>query len=223
MFFSVVLLFLFVLCISTLKYVEANVSPSIVKEWNTRQLSPVSQLALVPGNEFPFLEFNPPLLRRGDGATFVSVALVEHPEWIGLALNSLVSLSRFANVRGVTVMTVGDPNLADIFNRVGLYTYNANTIVGTFPADFLPDKHIPNWSWGEIIFLRFNLWIESFRRGIGFCSLDLDVTYNKNVIFPTINGKFADISMQGKPWNPAVVPKSYSAREENYQFNVKSE
>ena len=92
---------------------------------------------------------------------------------------------------------MNNPEIANIFRRLGFYAYDAGDLVTTFPPDFQPAK-ILSWSWNEIIFLRFNLWMEAFKRNIGFCSLDLDVTYNQNVFFgPEKDGTYSDISMQG--------------------------
>ena len=167
------------------------------RDWNEREI--ITNLSLVEGKVFPFENFNPFIARREDGSDFVSVALVDHPGWIGMALNSFFSLIKFQSRHSITILTVNNPEIANIFRRLGFYAYDAGDLVTTFPPDFQPAK-ILSWSWNEIIFLRFNLWMEAFKRNIGFCSLDLDVTYNQNVFFgpeKEKDGTYSDISIQG--------------------------
>jgi hypothetical protein len=175
-------------------------SARYARDWNLRSASiiPKEELSLLPNREFPYNNFDPPLFLREDDAPFMAVAVLDSYHWISLALNSLVSLAKFHSINGVTVMTEGNEELEKIFRRLGIYAYNANDTISTFPEDFSIHNRLPNWSWGEIIFMRYNLWFEAFRRRVGFCSLDLDVTYNQDVLFSKNGGEsFSDVTMQG--------------------------
>ena len=99
---------------------------------------------------------------RGDGALFLSVTLVDSEAWIGMALNSFISYAKLNNVSGLTIMTMNDERLGSVFRRLGLFTYDAKATIATFPEDFRLEKPLPSWSWGAIIFLRFNAWFEAF-------------------------------------------------------------
>jgi hypothetical protein len=171
----------------------------VVYEWNNRNLLPISKLSLEKNKEYPNILFNPPLAVRGDGKRFLLVSVVDGEEWINIAINSLASLARYTNVSAVTVMTTNNHKVGEIFRRLGLYVYDAKDTIATFPPDFRLEHPLPSWSWGSIIFLRFNTWFEAFRRGVGFCSLDTDVTYNKIVLFAkNRDNSFSDISIQGR-------------------------
>ena len=187
-----------------------KVQQNVQYNWNQRQLAPISALALIKGREYPYKNFDPPLFIREDGAPFISVAVIDNPVWITMAVNNLVSTARYQNLSGITIMTVGtySNKIASVFKRLGLYTYNANPTIDTFPPDFKPDKHLPHWSWGEIIFMKINLWFEAFRRGIGFCSLDLDVSYNTDVFGTKFERGYPDIIMQGELIPKGSVPNN---------------
>lgn len=196
---SVALLYL------SLAYVE---SAPVVHDWNSREVLPIKDLAVIHGHEFPHNNFDPPLIVRDDGAQFLSVAMVDSEAWINLALNSFVTFAKHQNISGLTIMTTGaDDRLASIFRRLGLFTYDARATVASYPPEFRLEHPLPSWSWGSIIFLRYNAWFEAFRRGIGFCLVDTDVTFNKDVFFARDkNGHFADISIQGDL--AAITPKA---------------
>lgn len=177
----------------------------VVYTWKNRTILPINELAIINGQEFPNIDFAPPLMVRKDGSLFLTVTVVDNDAWINIALNSFVSLAKLHNVSGLTIMTMNDRRLATIFRKLGLYAYDATSTISTFPADFNPEQSVASWSWGAIIFLRFNAWIEAFRRGIGFCSIDTDVTYNREVLFVRHRDQqYADITTQGhiKKVNP---------------------
>ena len=194
----------------------SSISGEYVRDWNTRKVEQVEKLSLLPGQEFTYRNFDPPLHLREDGAPFMAVAVVDSASWVALALNSFVSIAKYHSINGITVMTEDDGQLEKIFKRLGIYAYNANSTIKTFPPDFGVDKRLPNWSWGEIIFMRFNLWFEAFRRKVGFCSLDLDVTYSQNVLFPKVNGKYVDIAMQGHVINKDPAQKNSHCKCSTY-------
>lgn len=166
------------------------------RRWNSDHLFPISQLSLIKDKEFAFDSLEMPIARRTDGSLFVFAVLIDNPLWIGLALNSLVSISKFVDLRAITVMTIGSEPIDTIFKRLGLYTYNASSSTDKFPQDFRPAKQL-TWSWGEIIFLRYNLMIEAFRRKLGLCVFDLDTTFNDDIFGKNEDGKFFDIVTQG--------------------------
>lgn len=159
---------------------------------STKELSILSD-----GIGYSFPGFDPPLYVRGDGKKFLCIAFVDGANWIDLALNNFISMAK-ANMttKSITIITLSD-QIVDIFTRLGFYAYNAAPAIAQYPPDFQPSKRYPHWSWGEIIFMRFNFWIESFRRELGFCSLDLDVVYDDNVLFGGDREGFADITMHG--------------------------
>ena len=182
--------------------------------WNNREIAPLQQLALIEGRELPYTDFDPPIGYRGDGAPFISVAVIDNPKWISMALNSFISLAKYHNLKSITIMTVGNEDLKKVFQRLGLYAYNAAPTIATFPPDFQLDKHLPYWSWGEIIFMRFNVWFEAFRRGIGYCSLDMDVTYSQDVLYGAFEGDYFDVTMQGEQ----VPPMPPFAKDDNCKY-----
>ena len=167
------------------------------KSWNSDKPLPISELSVIKNKEFTFHSLAMPVSKRGDGSPFVTVVIIDSPLWIGLALNMLVSIARFLDLKTITVMTAGREPIDIIFKRLGLYTYNANSTIDKFPPDFRSSKHVSSWSWGEIIFLRYNLMIEAFRRRLGICMLDVDVTINDNIFGKSVGGKFFDIVVQG--------------------------
>jgi hypothetical protein len=174
--------------------------------WNSHAVQSISKFSMVPdGVEYKLKKFNPPIFERGDGAPFLTVALVDDADWISLALNSFITLKKYQDPKTITIVTVDDMELTSIFRRLGFYVYDAGPVVKTYPKPFRGNIALPFWSWGEIIFTRFNMWVEAFRREIGFCSLDLDVTYAHNALYGKINGTYADISMQGNPFAPDPV------------------
>ena len=170
--------------IVTLFFVIIVAKCEYMRDWGARKVNAISELAMIPDTEFTHANFDPPIHVRGDGAAFLSIAIVDSDAWINLALNSFVSLARFQSINGVTVVTLDDNGQIEmVFKKLGIYAYNANPTIAKFPEDFRKDKALPNWSWGAVIFLRFNLWIEAFRRGVGMCNLDVDVTYNRDFLF----------------------------------------
>lgn len=190
---------LFGLVIQFALYLVFVCSDPVVHVWNNRTVLPIGELAIVHGQQFPHIDFDPPLNVRKDGSLFLSVTVVDNDAWINIALNSFVSLAKYHNISGLTIMTMNDARLGSVFKRLGLFTYDAKATIAQFPPDFRLEKALPTWSWGAIIFLRFNAWFEAFRRGIGFCSIDTDVTYNQDVLYMKNNNHdFADISTQGR-------------------------
>lgn len=193
---------LFVLSISALLQLAIGAT---IRDWNQRSVESITKFSMVPdGVAYTIPDFNPLLFKRDDGAPFLSVALVDNPDWINLALNCFLSMKQFLDLKSVTILTVNNPEIKAIFERLGFYVYDVGELSKTFPPEFHADVPLPNWSWGEIIFTRFNMWVEAFRRHVGFCSLDLDVAFTQNVLFAKIDGVYADISMQGLPLPPSL-------------------
>lgn len=196
-----------IVCFILINWSNAISAGPVTHVWNNRSISPIGELALLKNQEFAHISFDPPLEIRQDGSLFLSVALVDSESWINLALNSFVSLASHHNISGLTVMTMNDKRLASVFTRLGLYAYDASSTIEGFPEVFRLKNPLTSWSWGAVIFLRFNAWFEAFRRGIGFCFIDTDVTYNRELFFVRDrNGKFVDISTQGEA--SAITPNS---------------
>lgn len=166
--------------------------------WNSDKPLPISELSVFKKKEFAFNSLAMPVAKRGDGSPFVTVVLVDSPIWIGLALNMLVSMAKFVDLKYFTVMTAGREPVDIIFKRLGLYTYNANSTIAKFPPEFRSSENVSNWSWGEVIFLRYNLMIEAYRRKLGICMVDLDITVKNDVFWKSVDGKFFDIVVQGE-------------------------
>lgn len=194
------------ICLS-LHCFKNSIAAPVMHVWNDREVLPIRELALIHKHEYTHRNFDPPLNVRDDGALFLSVAMVDSEAWINLALNSFVTFAKYQNISGLTIMTTGDDRLGAVFRKLGLFTYDAKATVASYPPEFRLEHPLPSWSWGAIIFLRYNAWFEAFRRGIGFCLVDTDVTFNKDVFFARDkNGHYVDIAIQGDL--EAISPKA---------------
>jgi hypothetical protein len=175
---------------------STTIQPLIVQNWNDRPVKPIEELCTYKKvdcqDEFVIHGFNPHLRVRGDGSAFLIVAVVEDTSWLLLTLNMLVSRAKFHDLKGVTI-TTEDSTVENVFRRLGFYVYRTEESTKQFPASFNRKINTTEWSWGSLLFMKHNMWIEAFRRGVGFCSLDCDTTFVQDVLFdPGV-----DITMEG--------------------------
>jgi len=182
---------------------------------HTRPVQPTSDLRPM----FPTVfgnDYEPSLHRRSaDGHPFLLLLMVQQPEWLGMAINFVLSL-RKVGIYNVTI-TSRDNAVLEAANALGLITFNSTAVSKQMPDFFQP---LPSWSWGIDMWQRYVTSWHAIRQGIGTCHFDVDTAVSTDIFFDPPGGPY-DITMQGHLLDPRMRPVPLRPEEylEKCQFN----
>jgi len=165
------------------------------------------------------LDYKPSLHRRSvDGHPFLLLLMVQQPEWLGMAINFILSLGKLG-IYNVTI-TSRDNDVLEAANALGLITFNSTEVSKQMPKWFKP---LPSWTWGVDMWQRYVTSWHAIRQGIGTCHFDVDTAVSTDIFFDPPGGPY-DITMQGHLLDPRMrpvplKPEKYLKRC-NFQYRI---
>jgi hypothetical protein len=151
--------------------------------YHTRPVQPTSDLRPMFPAAFG-MDYRPSLHRRSaDGHPFLLLLMVQQPEWLGMAVNFILSL-RKVGIYNVTI-TSRDNDVLETATALGLIIFNSTEVSKQMPEWFQP---LPSWTWGIDMWQRYVTSWHAIRQGIGTCHFDVDTAVSTDIFFDPQGG-----------------------------------